>query len=53
MGDRETPQIYKYGENKTTRIMSGTYEISGRLIFVEQSVHASFSCEWRLYLWCI
>jgi len=47
MEDTETPRMHKYGENKTTRIMmatsrhclSGTYEISGRLIFVEQSVH--------------
>jgi hypothetical protein len=67
MEERETPRIHKYGESKTTRIMtanvrhvfrffipvvfyaneggwvrhvclSGTYEISGRLIFVEQSV---------------
>jgi len=48
MEDRETPQIHKYAETKTTQIMmanctsrdclSGTYEISGRLIFVEQSV---------------
>jgi hypothetical protein len=42
MEDRETPQMHKYGETKTIRIMmptvrhclSGTYEISGRLIFV-------------------
>jgi hypothetical protein len=49
MEDRETPRIHKYGETKTTRIMmattsrdclSGTYEISGRLIFVEQSIPA-------------
>jgi len=49
MEDRETLRMHEYGETKTTRIMmagnctsrdclSGTYEISGRLIFVEQSV---------------
>jgi len=51
MEERETPRIHKYGEPKndsnydgncTSRdCMSGTYEISGRLIFVEQSVHSS------------
>jgi hypothetical protein len=49
MEDRETLRIHKYGETKMTQIMmatvrhvcqSRTYEISGRLIFVEQSVHA-------------
>jgi hypothetical protein len=38
------PGMHKYGESNTTEIMmachfrSGMYEISGRLIFVEQSV---------------
>jgi len=40
MKDREMPQMHKYGESKTTRIMMATArhmtsEISGRLIFVE------------------
>jgi hypothetical protein len=48
MEDIETPRMKKYEESKTTRIMmattsrdfrSETYEISGRLIFVGQSVH--------------
>jgi hypothetical protein len=46
MEDRETPRMCKYGESKTTQIMMATvrhvtseaYEISGLLIFVEQSV---------------
>jgi len=48
MEERVTPRMHKYGEGKTTRIMTATYtshhclsrayEISGRLISVEQSV---------------
>jgi len=51
MEDRETPRIHKYGETKNDSnydgncksrdCLSGTYEISGRLIFVEQSVPVS------------
>jgi hypothetical protein len=53
MEDRETPRIHKYGETKndsnydgncTLRdFQFGTYNISGRLIFVEQRVHK----QWR------
>jgi len=46
MENRETPQMHKYEESETNydgnctahHFRSGTYEISGRLIFVEQSV---------------
>jgi len=49
MEDRETARVHKYGESKTTPIMmatlrqmtssSGLQKISGRWIFVRQSVH--------------
>jgi hypothetical protein len=46
MEDRETQQMHKYGESKTTRIMvtyvtslSGMYEISGNLVFVEHCTY--------------
>jgi len=52
MEDRETPRIHKYGETKNDSNYDGnctscdfqfrTYEISGGLIFVEQSVHVTF-----------
>jgi len=50
MEDRETPQMHKYGESKTTRIMMATVltslperdvRNSGPLDFFEQSVHVS------------
>jgi hypothetical protein len=57
MEDRETPQMHKYGESKTTRIMMATVrhvtsssrlrkfrKISGHFIFVEQSVQHKENC---------
>jgi len=49
MEEREMPRMHKYGETKkdsnydgnctSHRCLSETYEVSGRLMFVEQSVH--------------
>jgi len=60
MEDRETPQMHKYGESKMNydgncmahHFWSRMYEISGRLIYVEQTVqhyiklseHKKYSC---------
>ena len=55
MEDTETRRMRKYGESKTTRIMmatvphvtsgSGLKKISGRWIFVGQSVQLAGACE--------
>jgi len=53
MEDTETPRMRKYGESKTTRIMmatvphvtigSGLKKISGRWIFVRQSIPSMYT----------
>jgi len=63
MEDREMPRMHKYGESKIIRIMMATVryitawaghnKISGRLIFVERSVHQRRNLDLAEIIWVV